>query len=201
MKPGSSTAGEVLEPAVTIPSSSDSDRIARFCDGNREAFTELYRMHSPAIFRFALHMTGDRLKAAEITQDVFVWLIHHPRDFQPGRGALGSFLAGVARQFLRRQKRNERRWLSFEDAAPQHAGEAVDPGRAIDAETLRKAIARLPLQYREAVVLCDLEGYSYEAAAGLLDCAIGTIRSRLHRGRELLARKFQPKIQIRRTQV
>ena len=57
----------------------------------------------------------------------------------------------------------------------------------------RKAIALLPIRYREAIVLCDLESQSYDAAAATLGCAVGTIRSRLHRGRELLARKFQPK--------
>jgi hypothetical protein len=66
----------------------------------------------------------------------------------------------------------------------------IDPAGAIDAESLRKAIALMPLRYREVVVLCDLESRSYEEAAALLDCAVGTIRSRLHRGRELLMRKL-----------
>jgi len=61
---------------------------------------------------------------------------------------------------------------------------------ALDAAALRRAIARLPLRYREAVVLCDLESSSYEEAAAALACAVGTVKSRVHRGRELLARKL-----------
>jgi RNA polymerase sigma-70 factor, ECF subfamily len=63
---------------------------------DRETFTALYRMHQPAVFRFALSMTGDRAAAAEVTQDVFVWLLHHPDSFDPAPGELNSFLLGVA---------------------------------------------------------------------------------------------------------
>lgn len=172
----------------------DGSLIHRFRAGDRDAFTALYRAHQAAIFRFAFHMTADPLKAAEITQDVFVWLIHHAADFDPQRGALPAFLAGVARKLLQRRQRTERRWLPFDSAAANRF-QALDPpaDTAIDAASLRKAIALLPIRYREAIVLCDLESQSYEEAAATLGCAMGTIRSRLHRGRELLARKFQPK--------
>lgn len=184
------SAWNMVETAVALSLGSDRELMERFRRGDREAFTALYRAHSPGVFRFALHMTGDHTKATEITQDVFVWLIHHPSGFNPDRGNLGPFLAGVTRQFVRQRKRDERRWLSFENLV-QRRVESPDPGRSIDAEVFRKAIAVLPLRYREPVVLCDLEGYSYAEAAALLKCAIGTIRSRLNRGHELLARKFQ----------
>jgi RNA polymerase sigma-70 factor (ECF subfamily) len=162
---------------------------AKFKENDREAFAELYRAHSQAVYRFALHMTGDPAKAAEVTQEVFVWLIHHQQDYCPERGTMAAFLAGVARQFVRRQQRGERRWLTFDDTTVAAAEPDIE--RAIDAEALRKAVAALPMRYREAVVLCDLEGHSYEEAAAVAGCAVGTIRSRLHRGRELLARKYQ----------
>jgi len=185
------TAGNILDMTMTLPHSSDRDLMERFRQGDSDAFTVLYRTHSPDIFRFAFHMTGNRIKAAEITQDVFVWLIHHPSRFDAERGGRFSCLAGVACPFVRREQRMERRWLSFEHVAWNQPSEAHDPGRAIDAEALRKAVAVLPMRYREPVVLCDLEGHSYEQAARLLDCPVGTIRSRLHRAHELLARKFQ----------
>ena len=178
----------------------DGSLIHRFRAGDRDAFTALYRAHHAAIFRFAFHMTADPAKAAEITQDVFVWLIHHAADFDSRRGALPAFLAGVARKLLQRRQRNERRWLSFDAAGASRfdtRDSAAEVAVAIDAESLRKAIALLPIRYREAIVLCDLESQSYEEAAVALGCAVGTIRSRLHRGRELLARKFQPKKEIR----
>jgi RNA polymerase sigma-70 factor (ECF subfamily) len=194
-------------PPAAIPSyvSDDSSLIHRFRAGDRDAFTALYRAHYPAIFRFAFHMTADPVKAAEITQDVFVWLIHHAADFDPKRGALPAFLGGVARKILQRQQRNDRRWLPFDPAAAlrfEARDSAVDVTSAItaaiDAESLRKAIALLPIRYREAIVLCDLESQSYDEAAAALGCAVGTVRSRLHRGRELLARKFQPKKENRK---
>lgn len=173
------------------PASSDCALFERFRNGDREAFTTLYQAHYPALFRFALHMTADRARADEVVQDVFVWLIHHPGSFDPGRGELAPFLGGVARNVLHRQERWYRRWLPIDPAA--HATVAHDPSRDLDAAILRKAIALLPMPYREAVVLCDLEGKSYDEAAAISCCAVGTIRSRLHRGRELLSRKLKVK--------
>jgi RNA polymerase sigma-70 factor (ECF subfamily) len=162
--------------------------LRRFRDGDREAFTMLYRIHHPAVFRFALHMTGDRPQAEEVTQDVFVWLIHHPGNFDPARGELGAFLLGVTRRFLQKRYQSEKRYVPFGQAHDRAQPErTAEP----DTEDLRRAILALPPRYREAVVLCDLEGKSYEEAAALLECALGTVRSRLHRARALLARKLK----------
>jgi len=167
---------------------SDCAVFERFRAGDCEAFTALYREHYPALFRFALHMTADPVRAGELVQDVFVWLIHHKAAFDPRRGELAAFLVGVARHILHRYERQSRRWVPLDPAG--HTGNDRDLDLALDAAALRKAIALLPLPYREAVVLCDLESKSYEEAAARAGCAIGTIRSRLHRGRELLARKM-----------
>src|SRR5205823_4495535 len=105
----------LLELHTSMDCERGSDRYLTesFRAGDRDAFTGLYRTHFPAVFRFAFYMTGDRIKAAEITQDVFVWLIHHPGEFDPERGDLATFLGGVARNLLRRRQRSERRWLPF----------------------------------------------------------------------------------------
>jgi RNA polymerase sigma-70 factor (ECF subfamily) len=157
---------------------------------DRERFTALYRAHQPAVFRFALSMSGDRAVAAEVTQDVFVWLIHHPDRFDPARGELSSFLLGVARKFLARRGRDEKRLVLFDEKA--HAVAEPDAhGPESDIEALRAAIAALPPRYRELVVMCDLEGLSYEEAAAATGCATGTVRSRLHRARQFLGRKLE----------
>jgi RNA polymerase sigma-70 factor (ECF subfamily) len=175
----------------------DRDLLLLFRDGDREAFSAVYRAHFPAVFRFAFYMTGDRILAGEITQDVFVWLVHHSGDFDAERGELGAFLGGVARKFLHRRQQTERRWLPLDEAAISHreASGGTEFARGLerrqDLAELRKAIAALPERYREAVVLCDLQEKSYEQAAEELGCALGTVRSRLHRARELLVRKFQ----------
>ncbi len=177
----------------------DRDLLNRFSAGDRDAFTLVYGMHQAAVFRFAMLMTGDATKAADVTQDVFIWLIHHPGNFDPARGELGSFLAGVARKFLQRRRGEELRWVQLDESTmtasgPQHGDheheDAADA--ASEAEALRRAILALPEKYREVVVRCDLEEKSYEVAAGIIGCAVGTVRSRLHRARALLARKLQP---------
>jgi RNA polymerase sigma-70 factor (ECF subfamily) len=191
-------------PGTNAPDPSlgaDSDLLARFRGGDREAFTAIYQTHSPAVFRFVLHMSGDTAKAADVTQDVFVWLIHHPGHFDPSRGNLGPFLLGIARRFLLHRWRNDRRWLPLDEAGAhfdhRSTDEAqVESGMELKVARLREVIATLPARYREVVVLCDLEGHTYEAAARILECAVGTVRSRLHRARELLGRKLQSKKEI-----
>lgn len=176
----------------------DQTLLAAFAKGDHEAFTTLYRRHSRSVFQFAFYMAGDAAQADELTQQVFVWLIHNPAAFDPTRGTLPAFLGGVARKFLRRQQHSESRWSPFDDAIDalhaisfSHSPSLVTEA-AIDAAQLREAIALLPIRYREVVVLCDLQEKPYAEAARILNCAIGTVRSRLHRSRNLLARKLNP---------
>src|SRR5437016_6300488 len=140
----------------------DRDLVERFREGDREAFQELYYAHFPAVFRFALYMTGDRITAGDITQDAFVWLVDHPHAFNPDRGEMAAFLGGVARKMLLRRQHRDRRWVSFEDAGTvlQHTENATWSERLEreqEAEQVRRAVASLPDRYREAVVLCDLQ--------------------------------------------
>jgi RNA polymerase sigma-70 factor (ECF subfamily) len=183
-----------IEP---VTNASDGELVVRFRNGDRDAFSALYRTHHAAVFRFALYLTGDREQAAEVTQEVFVWLVHHPATFNPERGDLPAFLGGVARQMLRRRRREAQRWCPLHESA---AGTTPPPEIADDEETteLWKAIASLPDRYREAVILCDLEEMSNEQAAGVLGCAVGTIWSRLHRAHELLQRKLQGKLHCKK---
>lgn len=169
----------------------DRELLRRFRAGDRDAFSELYRSYSGPVFRFARAMSGNQTKAAEITQDVFVWLIHHPGEFDPQRGELGAFLVGVARKLLKRRYSEEQRWVSIEESIlPSRLPLRPAADTGTDTELLRQAIAALPVRYREVVVLCDLEGRPYEEAASIAGCAVGTVRSRLHRARALLAKKL-----------
>ena len=111
----------VIEP---VSDGGEGELVKRFRDGDRDAFSALYKTHHAAVFRFALYLTGDRERAGEITQEVFVWLVHHPAAFDPERGDLRAFLGGVARQMLRRRRREEQRWLPLDDSA---AGTAPPP--------------------------------------------------------------------------
>jgi RNA polymerase sigma-70 factor (ECF subfamily) len=179
---------------VGEPALPDDLLIARTAEGDREAFAELYRRHHADICRFAAHMCGSNAAAEDIVHDAFVAVIDSAWRYRPGRTTARLWLLGIARNHARRA-RAVRPTLSLHDEAQTGAAELaieVDPVGDLDRrrhlEALRRAVTALPVRYREAVVLCDLHELSYVDAATTLGCAIGTVRSRLHRGRALLAR-------------
>lgn len=179
----------------------DDVLLRRSARGDEGAFTELYRRHQAPLYRFALRMSGNVWAAEEIVQDVFMTLIREPKKFDPQRGALRSFLYGITRnRVMKHLERAPRELLHEEldeDAIGQQgkAFEAMTPAEWAEVrerrEQVRAAVLKLPLEFREAVVLCGLEELSYDEAARLLDCPVGTIRSRLHRGRALLLAKLE----------
>ncbi len=180
----------------------DEALLLRMMGGEEEAFTLLYRRKHPAIYRFALHMSGNAAVAEDVTQETFLVLIRDARRFDAVRGTLGGFLFGIARNHLRKRWEQDRRWTPMNsdlDAmapAPHGNGNGLsvqnDPAATNEAtQRLREAIATLPENYREAVALCELEEMSYDEAAAVLGCPVGTVRSRLHRARALLAEKLR----------
>jgi len=173
---------------------SDTGLLRLCASGDEVAFTALYRRHQGAIFRFALHMSGRKEVAEEITQEVFLLLIRQPRQYQPDRGSLEAFLIGIARNQLRRHS-NDRRLAEFhfdETTVPAASSGALfdDCSRASEISSLQAAILTLPHRYREVIVMCDLEEKSYADAARLLGCPVGTVRSRLHRAHSILTAKI-----------
>ena len=167
----------------------DRELVKRFRAGDRNALAEIYRLHSGAVFRFVLHMTADESKAGEVMQDVFVWLIHNPGRWDPERAEFRNFLLGVARMKLKRHLSEEQRWMPLEESALRNDAHHGGTGEE-DAQLLRRAIRALPERYREVVVLCELQEKTHEEAAAVMECPVGTVKSRLHRARALLARKL-----------
>ena len=179
----------------------DDVLLRRAAKGDEEAFTLLYRRHQGQLFRFALRMSGNAWAAEEIVQDVFMTLVRDPKKYDASRGTLGSFLYGVTRN--RVLKHLER--LPREVPLDEHRENGSGPGiilkdnftPAVHAERRQRmeqvwaAVLDLPAEFREAVVLCELEERSYEEAAQVIGCPIGTIRSRLHRGRALLMARLE----------
>ena len=171
----------------------DNELLADAAAGDEEAFATLYRRRGTAIYRFALGMTGSREAAEEVVQETFLALIEKPGGFDPSRGELASYLYGVARNQGLRQFRQLCATVEWDEErhdaeTPTDAFETMNARDRIDA--VRRAVLALPEAYREAVVLCDLEELSYAEAADALDTAVGTVRSRLHRGRALLAKRL-----------
>jgi RNA polymerase sigma-70 factor, ECF subfamily len=129
-------------------------------------------------------------------------LMREPGRFDPRRGSLGAYLYGIARNCVLRHL--EQRSLHVPFASQEGADRCIIPEplmpapdplgdltRQEDIERLRQAVLALPEHYREVVVLCELDQLDYAQAAALLGCAVGTVRSRLHRARSLLVKKLR----------
>ena len=179
------------------PGTTDEALMPRIAAGDAQAFGELFRRRQTDVYRFALHMSASKPVAEDVTQDVFLQVMRDANRYDPLRGSVGPWLFGIARNFIRRRFERERSLQPlFEESGQevQLAGVQEDTlgdlTRAQQIDLLKRAILTLPLRYREAVVLCDLQELTYVDAATALGCAVGTVRSRLHRGRALLAAKM-----------
>ena len=178
----------------------DDVLLRRAAKGDEEAFTVLYRRHQAAIYRFALRMTGNAWASEEIVQDVFMTLMREPKKYDAERAALAAYLYGIARNRVMKHLERLPREVALDEQNENGArGAAVTnvvtpmhwAERQERLEQVRSAVLDLPAEFREAVVLCELEELSYEEASQRIGCPIGTIRSRLHRGRALLLAKLE----------
>ncbi|MGZ8842698.1 MAG: RNA polymerase sigma factor [Pyrinomonadaceae bacterium] len=176
----------------------DSELVRRLLDGDKEAFAELYRRRHANIYRFALHMTGRPEMADDVAQETFMVLINKRAAYDETKGAVNSFLLGIARNQVLRRLRQERPTVPVEEHY-----EEIDHGALMRShlsafakkekiDAVRRAILSLPEHYREVVILCELQEVSYAETAHILNCAVGTVRSRLHRARAILAEKLEP---------
>ena len=179
--------------------SSDNDLLQLIQAGDEDAFATLFHRRKAGIYRFALQMSGSQALADDVTQEVFLALIRGSERFDPERGSLQSFLYGVARNQTLKRLRRDRSFVSLESDNGEDSGSLTSVSKPLDElarnetiETVRRAVLSLPERYREVVVLCELEEMSYAETATVLSCAVGTVRSRLHRARLLLSDKLRP---------
>jgi RNA polymerase sigma-70 factor (ECF subfamily) len=183
------------------PQDRDDLLLRRAAKGDEDAFTLLYRRHQGALYRFALRMTGSAWGAEEIVQDVFMTLIRAPKKYDPERGSVGALLFGIARNRVMKHLERRPREVALEEKNEDGTGAGIilqdnfTPVMWVEKRErmhqVRAAVLDLPAEFREAVVMCELEEMSYEEAAQTTGCPIGTIRSRLHRGRALLLAKLE----------
>ena len=146
------------------------------------------RTHSARVYRLAYRLTGNRYDAEDLTQDVFVRVFRSLSSYTPGtfEGWLHRITTNL---FLDQVRRNQR--IRFDalgdDAGDRLAGRERTPDQVYDDEhfdpDVQAALDQLPPDFRAPVVLCDIEGLSYEEIAATLDIKLGTVRSRIHRGR------------------
>jgi RNA polymerase sigma-70 factor, ECF subfamily len=203
----------MVEPVETR----DVELLRRLAAGDDDAFLEFYRRHQGGLYRYAVHMCGRPESAADVVQETFFTLIQHSGKYDEERGTPAAFLFGIARNHLRKLHEKEGRYVPLSDEIGRglSTGESGEIGRANGnghlpigtgrtetilenlergqiAGLLREAILTLPDHYREPLTLCDLEEKSYGEAAALLDCPVGTVRSRLNRARSMLLDKLRP---------
>lgn len=192
----------------------DIELLRRLSTGDEAAFSEFYQRHQGGLYRYAMHMSGSPQSAADVVQETFLTLIRYGRNYDEKKGAPAAFLFGIARNHLRKLQEREGRYAPLSDdfgrtlsaGDPQRANGnghyargATQPGTILEdleqaqiVTLLREAVVTLPEHYREPITLCDLEGKSYGEAAKLLDCPVGTVRSRLNRARSMLLDKLRP---------
>lgn len=185
---------------------SDETLLRRTMAGDEEAFTQLYRRLRGVVHRFARQMSGSSSIAEDVTQEVFLILLRKAELYDPGRGSLSTYLMQIARNEILRRLGRDRAYVSLaadareEDAPPAknldenlivRGNPLGNLMRDEEIESVRQAVLALPLHYREVVVLCELEEMRYTEAAALLGCAVGTVRSRLHRARALLKQRLR----------
>lgn len=200
--PASFPAALATMTPADIERADDADLVAAVVGGDGAAFAALFRRRKGDVYRFALHVTGSPAAADDVTQEVFLALMRDASRYERERATVAAWLCGIARNHARRHGSRE---LPLGALLPdgeasgtrQHpaalrveADQATEMARLERVDAVRRAVLRLPFKYREVIVLCDLQEMSYADAAAALGCAVGTVRSRLHRGRALLAEKL-----------
>ena len=176
----------------------DPELLDRMAGGDREALAIIFRRHHSTVYRFSRQMLGSIEATEDVTQDVFVALAKGASRFDPAVASLTTYLYGIARNLVLQRYKRSRALIevNIDSAAGQDEAPfaiASDPAetiaRAQASRELRQAILRLPVHYREVVVLCELNGLSYDDAAAIIRCPVGTVRSRLSRARQMLVER------------
>lgn len=175
---------------------SDAELLARSAEGSGAAFGILMRRHENRIFGMALRMLGDRADALDATQDAFISAFKQSKSFR-GDAAVGTWLYRIGINACKDFARKRKRWIAQDDV--DQIAEQGPTERSIDETVsvrmeLQEALAKLPDDYREAVVMHDLGGIPYEQIAAATGAVVGTVKSRISRGRRKLAELLEPDV-------
>ena len=183
-----------METDAVLAAMPDAELVRRAGAGEDAAFAAIYARYHAVVYRFARLMSGASGIAEEVTQDVFVTLIRDLPRYEPQRAGLATYLYGIARNMTRSRLRRERRFVAFDGAALVEPAAPDDQAASLEHSgelaRLRRAIAALPSRYREVVILGHVHGLAYAQIAAIVGAPIGTVRSRLNRGRQLIASRM-----------
>ena len=194
-------AGTAARPATEA-----SDRSATTADWVAPSWDEIVRTHADRVYRLAYRLSGNRADAEDLTQETFVRVFRSLADYTPGtfEGWLHRITTNLFLDMVRRRQKIRFDALA-DDAGDRMASDEPGPERAYEQNNLdpevQRALDALPADFRAAVVLCDLEGLTYEEIALTLGVKVGTVRSRIHRGRVLLREALAHRAPAPRTAV
>lgn len=187
---------------IAPSTSSDVELLRLMLAGDGAAFERLYQRWQSPLYRFALRMSGSETIAEDVTQEVFLTLMRDGGQYSE-RGGFAAYLFAIVRHRVWRRLQRERWFVRLEIEETVESENALTTDRLIAkadpladltrdemVETVRRAVLALPAHYREVVLLCYLHELSYAEAAEVIGCELGTVRSRLHRARALLAEKL-----------
>jgi RNA polymerase sigma-70 factor (ECF subfamily) len=170
----------------------------------RDSFEQAALVHLDALYGTGLRMTRDPRDAEDLVQDTMLAAYRFFNKFEPGTNCKAWLFKILTNTFInkyrKRVREREVREIIDQDETPSLMSEDVaeasrDPERlmvgALLSDDVKKALDSIPYDYRLAVVLCDLEEFSYKEIADIMDCPVGTVMSRLHRGRRLLQKQLR----------
>ncbi len=175
----------------------DGDLLTRSRERDADAFAQLVDRHKDQIVNYLARLTGCRDRAEDIAQETFVRFykqIHHYRE----EGTLSAYLFRIATNLVRSEERRKRRWQMLQPVLSYGSTNGAGPSPQADAlaseehRQVTRALAALDVLYRAPLVLREIEGLSYHEIAVTLGCSEGTVKSRLHRGRQLLKQRLTP---------
>jgi len=179
--------------------SDDGELVSRMQRGDMAAFEEVYHKYKRRLYQTALAITGDRGAAEEVLQDCFV-RAYAARARVDTSVSISPWLYRIIVNLSYNWTNRNRRWPLALDAVADYLGASPAYGPELVAEgsersrIVREAVAALPVKHRAVVVLFHFQGFSLQEIADILNCPVGTVKSRLHRAGEILrARLSQDK--------
>ena len=187
----------MTEPMVLLPPS-DAELMARVREGDKDAFADLVDRHKDAVVNYLTRLTGDYDRAEDLAQESFLRLFRFAAGYSE-QGYLRAYLYRIATNLVRSEERRERRLRLLMPFLARAVGEdhtePAAPSGLLRQELHREvsaAVAKLPLRYRVPLVLHEIEGWSYVDIAQEIGCREGTVKSRVHRGRQQLKQRLDP---------
>jgi len=191
-----------LQEKKRQPTPSDEELIARFQNGDVYAFEQIVLRYKDPLINFIYHFLGDRIDAEDVVQETFLRVYrnkHLYRNVAKFSTWIYTIAGNLAKTELRRRRRRKIFSLSqlgYENRDYEITDTVPTPDGLVDGEmnegVIRKEIEALPVKFREVVVLRDVQEFSYEEISSILKIPIGTVKSRVNRGRMRLQKRLQP---------